>query len=255
VIASGRHLAWAALLAAAVVPCVVAGQTPTAASAVVARPAGATIDAPPAWSTLTPVQRSMLRPLQGEWPRLDDARKAKWLVLAGRLATMPEPDRQRIQQRMAEWARLSPAERGRARQNYLAFRELTGEDRQALWDAYQALPEEKRQELARRTGQNGKASPEPKAQVPSGKRNLVQPSSPPVTGKPVNPTVIQAKPGATTTLVTKKPAPPAHNQPGLPKIAAMSGFVDPSTMLPSRGPQGAAAAAPVASSASGAADK
>ena len=39
----------------------------------------------------------------------DEARKAKWLVLAGRLATMPEPDRQRIQQRMAEWARLSPA--------------------------------------------------------------------------------------------------------------------------------------------------
>jgi hypothetical protein len=35
--------------------------------------------------------------------------------------------------------------------------------------------------------------------------------------------------------------PPAHQQTGLPKIAATPGFVDPVTLLPRRGPQGAAA--------------
>jgi len=34
--------------------------------------------------------------------------------------------------------------------------------------------------------------------------------------------------------------PPAHHQPGMPKIAATEGFVDRSTLLPQRGPQGAA---------------
>jgi hypothetical protein len=52
--------------------------------------------------------------------------------------------------------------------------------------------------------------------------------------------VIQAAPGATTTLVTRRPTPPAHQQAGLPKIAATPEFVNKSTLLPQRGPQGAA---------------
>src|SRR4029453_3048865 len=44
-----------------------------------------------------------------------------------------------------------------------------------------------------------------------------------------------------TTLMSRRPTPPAHQQTGLPKIAATPGFVDRSTLLPQRGPQGAAA--------------
>ena len=62
------------------------------------------------------------------------------------------------------------------------------------------------------------------------------------------PTAQQAKPGATTTAMTSRPQPPAHQQPGLPKIAATPGFVDPSTLLPRRGPQGAAVRAASAAS-------
>src|SRR5204862_3080770 len=58
--------------------------------------------------------------------------------------------------------------------------------------------------------------------------------------KAVGPTVVQAQPGATTTLMSRRPVPPAHQQTGLPKIAATPGFVDKSTLLPQRGPQGAA---------------
>ncbi|HEY6355869.1 MAG TPA: hypothetical protein VIY30_15385, partial [Burkholderiaceae bacterium] len=57
--------------------------------------------------------------------------------------------------------------------------------------------------------------------------------------KPVAPTVVQAAPGATTTLVTRQPAPPAHQQAGMPKIAATPGFVDRNTLLPQRGAQSA----------------
>jgi hypothetical protein len=58
--------------------------------------------------------------------------------------------------------------------------------------------------------------------------------------KPIAPTVMQAQPGATTTLISKHPTPPAHQQTGLPKIAGTPEFVDKSTLLPRRGPQAAA---------------
>ena len=64
---------------------------------------------------------------------------------------------------------------------------------------------------------------------------------------PVNSMALQAQPGATTTSIAKRPTPPAHQQTGLPKIAASPGFVDKSTLLPKRGPQGAATRSAAAS--------
>jgi len=57
--------------------------------------------------------------------------------------------------------------------------------------------------------------------------------------KRVAPTVVHVGPGAKTTLVTRQPAPPAHQQAGMPKIAATPGFVDRNTLLPQRGAQSA----------------
>ena len=59
--------------------------------------------------------------------------------------------------------------------------------------------------------------------------------------KAITPTVVQARPGATTTPMATKATPPLHHQAGLPKIAATPTFVDQATLLPKRGPQGAAA--------------
>jgi len=56
----------------------------------------------------------------------------------------------------------------------------------------------------------------------------------------VAPTLVQAAPGATTTAITRRPAPPAHQQSGMPKIATTPEFVNRSTLLPRRGPQAAA---------------
>ena len=227
----------------------------------------------PAWSALKPAQQAALAPLQHDWSAMDAERKAKWLELAARLPSMPADERLRIQARMAEWARMTPSERGRARLQFQQARELGSESRQAQWDAYQALPADQRRALAEQSkpaasgARSARADSRPAspgaaasavsaASVSNEKRNIVgSGSARAATGTPVTPTSVQVSPGATTTLMSKPAEPPAHHQPGLPKIAASNGFVDPATLLPRRGPQGAAvqAGTPAASTAAAAA--
>jgi len=194
----------------------------------------------PTWASLNPEQRTILAPLQSDWPSIDAPRKAKWLNLANRYPKMPVADQQRIQARMTEWARMSPQERAQARLNYQQVKQLPKQERQDQWEAYRALPESERKALASRaatkaTEPAGKPTPEL-----SSKRNIVaNPSLSAAPVKPVAPTVVQAAPGVTTTLVTRQPTPPAHQQAGMPKIAATPGFVDRNTLLPQRGTQSA----------------
>ena len=205
------------------------------------------------WAALTPAQRQALAPLERDWGTIDASRRAKWLDLATRFPTMSAEDRERLHARMADWARLTPAERSTARMQFQEARAVSASERQAQWQAYQALPEADRQELVARAKRPTKAASAPApgvqtVQVPdvtAGKRNLVQSTATP-NARAVTPTAQQARPGATTTTMTTRPLPPAHNQAGLPKIAATPGFVNPSTLLPQRGPQGAAVQAAAA---------
>ena len=234
------------LLAAALVLTAWVGIAAAQPAAPAARPASAALMAVtggPAWHELQPAQQLALAPLKAHWGGIDANRKSKWLAVAHRFASMSTVERQRVQTRMAEWAAMSPTERGRARQNFQELRTLRADDRQARWDAYSALPAEQKRELAQRTKPAPRPAEPPVAGGSTAKRAVpVNPVQ--VTVKPVTPTVVQAKPGASTNLVTKTPNPPAHHQPGLPKIAATAGFVNPTTLLPSRGPQGAAALSP-----------
>jgi hypothetical protein len=205
-------------------------------------------DQPPAWASLTNGQQAALAPLQRDWATIDLQRKQKWLEVAGRFPAMSAAERQRVQERMSEWARMTPQERTRARLQFQETRQFSPEDRQARWDAYQALPDDERQALAQRAKPAAKSASavEARASDGSAKRNLVSPTRQAAV-KPVAPTVVQAKPGATTSLMSARAAPPAHQQPGLPKIAATEGFVNPNTLLPRRGPQGAAVSTSAAS--------
>lgn len=222
--------------------------TPSGPSAAVVR----STESGPPWSSLSPAQQADLAPLQKDWQTLDASRKEKWLVLARRFPGMSPTERERIQTRMKEWVRMSPAERGRARQNFQEMQIGRAEDRNALWDAYKALPAEQRQQLAQqarpanapRTLARPASGPADVKPLTGQKRNIVQTQVQATSPKPISPTVVQAKPGATTTLLTTPTAPPSHTQPGLPKIVATEGFVNPSTLLPRRGPQGAAARSP-----------
>lgn len=199
----------------------------------------------PEWQSLTPAQRAALAPLERDWSSIDAARKEKWLDIAARFPSMSAAERQRIQARMTEWARLSPKERGEARLHYQELRQLSPAERQARWEQYQALPPDQRRELAARAAPSAPERAAPRAprgaaSAPVPKSNIVSAMPlPRAPVKPVAPTVVQAKPGATTTLMSKPPAPPAHQQPGLPKVAATPGFVDRSTLLPQRGAQAA----------------
>jgi hypothetical protein len=196
----------------------------------------------PAWSALTPAQRGILAPLERDWSRIDAPRKQKWLDIADRVPNMPPDERQRIQERMHEWAKLSPQERGQARLQYQEARQLTPQERQQRWEAYRALEPEQRRELrARAQPASAVASgAQTREAFAAGKSNIVPNPADSATRKAVGPTAVQAKPGATTTLITRHPAPPAHQQSGLPKIAATPDFVDRTTLLPQKGPQGAA---------------
>jgi len=197
----------------------------------------------PAWSSLSAAQRSALAPLEREWSSIDSIRRQKWLEVAARFPVMGSDERQRMQARMAEWARMTPQERGAARLHFQEARQIDPADRQARWEQYQSLSPEQRQALVDRSqaASSAKTPASRKPTPPMAKSNLVtgvQGAETPQ--RPVAPSVVQARTGATTTLISKTPSAPLHQQQGLPKIAASPGFVDRTTLLPQRGPQAAA---------------
>ncbi|MBT9596507.1 MAG: DUF3106 domain-containing protein [Vitreoscilla sp.] len=202
----------------------------------------------PSWAQLSPAQRTALAPLQGEWDRIEADRKQKWLEVASRFHAM-SPERQaRVRERMNDWARKTPTERGEARVNFQQSKKVPKEDKQARWEAYQALPAEERAALAARAKPASPASSPARAlraapvDAQAPKSNIVGPTATPASPpRPVTPTVVQGNTGATTSLVTKTPTPPAHQPAGQPKIAASPKLVDRTTLLPKSGPQAAGA--------------
>lgn len=204
----------------------------------------------PAWSALTPAQQQALAPLRPTWDANDAPRKLKWIEVADRFPKLPADERRRVQERMAAWAAMTPSERARARVQFQETRGLGAEERQARWQAYQALSEDERKRLAQvakkpaaptasAAAVRSAAAAAGPASGSSAKRNVVA-TSPGPAPRAVAPTVVQAKPGVTTTTVATQAKPPMHHQPGLPKIVSTPNFVDPATLLPRRGPQAAA---------------
>jgi hypothetical protein len=222
-----------------------------------AKPLAPAAASEPGWSALTPAQQSALAPLRKDWPAIDATRKQKWLEIAARFPSMPREEQQRIQERMTEWARMSPEERGRARLQFQEARQIDPRERQARWDAYLALPAEERRALSKSASTVPKASAvgvrNPAGEPPAPTRSAAPqmpgtPNPPPAqaAARTSTPVVVQAKPGASTTLISKTATPPAHAQGGRPQIAADQGKVDRSTLLPQTGPQRATAPASAA---------
>jgi len=212
------------------------------------RAAASTPEDGPVWSSLTVSQRAALDPLARDWSGIGSTHKLKWIDLANRMPKMEVAERSRIQARMADWAKLSPQQRTQARMRFQEAKQVAPRSREEQWAAYQALPPEQRDLLAARAapasaaarGAAGKNDPKPGAKPESKPRAETKPRA-------VAPSVVQARPGATTNLMSKRATPPPYQQSGLPKIAATPGFVDGTTLLPKRGPQGAATRAAAAS--------
>ena len=208
----------------------------------------------PKWSELSPGQRQALAPLANDWDSIDGRGKERWLGVAGRFPKMPPAEQARANQRMGEWARMTPQQRTQARINFQDARELPRQEREERWKAYQALPEDQKREFAQKraalaaaasaastSGANARRHPSVEDLQP--KNNVVAPPAAAGGRTPVEPgsTVLRAGPGATTNLLTKRTNPPAHQRDGQPKIAVGRGDVDRTTLLPRRGPQAAVA--------------
>lgn len=221
------------------------------------------IDTPTEWQELSAEQKQILQPLASHWPRMDETGRDKWVNVANRYKELAPAEKIRVQERMTQWAKLPAQERGEARLRFQQTRQLTSDQRQEKWAAYQALSAEDRQDLTRQAQRRAKpvlladnmVGPREAKQAFAIKRNVntsgsekksnVVPNA--LTGTTatptvVRPTMIKAGAGATTTLVNQRPAPPMHQHTGLTKITAGKAFVDPVTMLPKKGAQSAAMA-------------
>lgn len=102
----------------------------------------------PRWAGLAAAQRQALKPLRPTWNTLSEAQRRKWIALALNFDKLPVSEQQKLHQRMGDWAKLSPNERNQARLNFAEAERLVIDDKQAKWDAYQALSEEERRKLA-----------------------------------------------------------------------------------------------------------
>lgn len=103
----------------------------------------------PLWSDLSEAQQQSLMPLEPLWPTMSELHKRNWLALSQNYEQLPMEEKEILQSRMRAWAALTPRQRTRARLNYLGTqKQLKQDDKRALWEAYQALPEETKRKLA-----------------------------------------------------------------------------------------------------------
>ena len=197
------------------------------------------------WGELAPAERAVLAPLSAAWPSIDEPQRARWRALAARWSTLPAAEQWRLTARMQEWASLSPDARAAARLQFQEASRLPADRRHLAWQAYQSLSEAERRELAGQARPPTPAAPSAATAPagtdrPAGKDNWVSPVVPP-RAQAAGASTRQAQPGASTIPMNRPALPPAPIQHGMPKIVTSPGFVDRETLLPRRGPQGAAA--------------
>ncbi len=205
------------------------------------------------WASLSPAQQAVLAPLADEWDGLDAARKSKWLEIAARFHTLTPEQQARLRERMIAWTRMTPAERQQARVGFqsnpqLRDEKLQSEKLQSKWEAYQALTPEERQALAQKGAEKAaqkRADPKAAAQAQkplSGAKTDFVPPKQAAAPVAVAPSVLQARPGVSTVLITQGVPQAGRQLPGRRKLIVDPALVDPKTLLP-RVPQAPASAA------------
>ncbi len=125
----------------------------TAAAVTPKAPASAAVaalpDQPgPHWHELNATQQAVLKPLGAVWNSLGLIQKKKWLVIAKNFPTLSHENQARLQERMVQWAALTPRERELARLNFAETKKLTADQLAASWAAYQELSPEEKARLA-----------------------------------------------------------------------------------------------------------
>lgn len=117
----------------------------------------------------------MLAPFAGEWNSWPLAEKRIWLSLADQSPRMHEDQRERARHRVEEWARLSPAERRQARENYRLARQRPATERAQAWKDYESLSGEQKSVLR----EAAKANETPPPRSPNASSGLAPHGSQP----------------------------------------------------------------------------
>ncbi len=206
------------------------------------------------WAELRRDQQALLAPLAVEWSKLPEAQRARWVEIANRYQALPPQEQERLQARVAEWAAMSPAQRQAARLRFQQSRQHKDQDREAKWQAYQALPAEQREALADKASRKKPAGqgqpPAGKSGAPVDKVSVARSGQPAAASSLLTltparndeglgaPTLMQARPGASTVLISRaaKPAPAAS---AALRIETDPHRVDARTLLPKKAPAAA----------------
>ena len=174
----------------------------------------------PAWNQLSSPQQEALKPLAGEWDKLDNFRKKKWLGVAEKFSSMAPDAQKRLHARMGDWARMTPEQRRAARDNFQQAKTLPPEQKKAEWQKYQTLPESQKKRIAaaaestkpvkrkqeRRAQTANAKTAKPTAKAAQGApAPTVPPATAPVASAPVPPEAPAASP-ASPTATTQAPA-------------------------------------------------
>ena len=147
-------------------PPAIAADPPPAAAAPSTAPSR---PARPYWIELALPQREALAPLEQDWERLDVQTKKKWVEIANRYPKMTPDEQGRTQQRMREWAMLTPDQRRVARDSFARVRSMSPEQRADMLRKYHELPDEKKQSLTTE-GRASKVIVVPKPMPPTSPR-------------------------------------------------------------------------------------
>ena len=94
----------------------------------------------PSWTNLSEAQRTTLRPLKASWPGLDLVNRQRWLEVAQKVRHLSPEAKERVQARMADWAKLPPKKRAQARLQYVYAQRVPAAKRAELWSKYQVSP-------------------------------------------------------------------------------------------------------------------
>lgn len=163
------------------------------------------------WASLTPRQHDALKPLATHWVNLSDPQKRKWITLSANYPHMSVADQAKLHQHMVQWASLTPRQREQARLNFAETKQITPQQKNEKWQAYQALSAEDKQKLAK------SAQPKP----PSTALAAQPVGSDKINRMPMTKSLTGGVPPASTPTLSKntlltKPKPPTP--PTLPKI-------------------------------------
>ena len=102
----------------------------------------------PNWAELPIVQQRILAPLAPEWNGMPELARKKWLQIAQAYPKYSPAQQQRLQTRMADWVKLTPEQRHRARENFQTTKSVSVQKKSEAWQSYQKLTDDQRKALA-----------------------------------------------------------------------------------------------------------